>query len=139
MPSVETSHSPSHYKFKKYDLKKIRILLIADILRFCTDGKILKAVQSAAKNPEFLNELRSIVNLLKYGKETLYAAITLALFNDAKGMVILKNYQKYWVTSSEIEKLHVCAALILLKEITSDKFSAVNASMSPELYKEIQG
>ena len=138
MPSIGFSHMKSGSGNINYDLKKIRVLLISDVLRFCTDDKIIKAMRLASKTPEVLNDLRNLVGHLKYGKETVYAAVVLAVFNDPKGVPVLKNYQKYWVTSSEIEKLHVRAALLLLNELTNEKLHFANASISPELYKEVQ-
>lgn len=122
----------------KYDQKKIRVLLMSDVLRFCTDDKIIKAMQSATRGSEALNELRQIVTQMKYGKETVYAAIVLAIYQDASGTGVLKNYQKFWSTSSEIEKLHVRAALILLNDLPQDKFHFANTAISYELTKEVQ-
>lgn len=123
---------------QKYDTKKIRALLSADIQRFCTEGKILRSLRLSSKSNEVLADLRKIVSAAKYGKETVYAAIALSLFNEFSGLAILKNHQKYWVTNSEIEKLHVRAALILLHESFLEKFQFLNVTMSPDLYREIK-
>lgn len=125
-------------KKQQYDTKKIRALLSADIQRFFTDEKVLKSLKMSSKANEALADLRKIVADAKYGKETVYAAIALSLFNESSGLSILKNHQRYWVTNSEIEKLHVRAALILLNESFFEKFQFLNGAMSPDLYREIK-
>lgn len=100
--------------------------------------KLLRCNSCRLNSDQRLEILKSLEIGLADGKETVYAAIVLSLFNDPSGLSILRNYQKYWVASSEVEKIHVRAALILLNETVSRNFNFTNASMFIELFKEIQ-
>jgi len=127
----------SSVRKNNYDKRKIRTLLISDLHRFCKEERIVNSLKATSKAGDILKDLRQIVANLKYGKETVYAAVTLSIFNDPSGVSILKNHHKYWGTDSQIEKLHVRAAMILLHENVGESFKINHWHLSPELYRLI--
>lgn len=138
MQTAQHINITTEYSLKKIEYNKIKTLLAADVRRFCKNEKILIALKSYGQSQATAwSDLRKSVSSLKFGEETVYAAIVLALYNDPSGLLVLKNQQRYWTSHSEIEKLHVRAALILLHNASSDKFKAVNRNLSPDLYREL--
>ena len=123
-------------------LERIRNLLAEDILKFCRVPSVQYAIQSGGA-PRALNELKETIRSSQEGRDgeaLLYSAITLALFNDGAGALILEHAHSYYSTQSEIEDLHVAAATILLGRQLGPVSEGVNwRTFSPLLTQEVVG
>ncbi|MBI2871268.1 MAG: hypothetical protein HYY14_06120 [Candidatus Omnitrophica bacterium] len=122
-----------------YDRQLIRALLTKDVVRFCHSEEVTR-ILADKRSEANIRLLESFLNpnfeSMDERERALYAAVALAIFDQKSGISVLQDFEKYFMTNTGIESMHVRAALILIGE-NPERVRFANVPMSPDLCKSI--